>query len=44
MEKLEYDSINILDIRIQYNKEKQDEEIKSIIKDLNLRYEETIKY
>lgn len=43
MEKQEYDSNNIHDKWIQYNKEKQDEEIKSIIKDLNLRYEETIK-
>lgn len=43
MEKQEYDSNNIHDKWIQYNKEKQDEEIKSIIKDLNLRYKETIK-
>lgn len=43
MEKQEYDSNNIHDKWIQYSKEKQDEEIKSIIKDLNLRYKETIK-
>ena len=43
MEKQEYDSNNIHDKWIPYNQEKPDEEIKPIIKDLNPRYEETVK-